>query len=138
MNEQEEITSIINLLKDDEYLFNLVGEAAPQVIFMPFANDANKNYIMVGLFLNDGNLRRDILVSVCKYVVALFLKNHILDGFDGVEIMPCLVKDGRTERILRLSILSHALHDAEHLKAEDIGRVEPVAGMTCILYKNNF
>lgn len=138
MDEHEKIIPILNLIKEDRYLHSLVGAATPQAILMPFAHERGRLYVTIGLFFFEEHLTRDTLISVCKYVVTILKKNNLLSGLDGLEIMPCLVKNEKTERVFRLSILSHALDRVEGLAVEDIDRQEPFEGITCILYKKNF
>jgi len=128
---------VIKLLETDRFLSNYISIAPPQAILMPFAQEHHKTYLMIALFLCEQHCNRSILVSICKRVLELLKIEGLLNGLDGVEIMPCIVKEEKTVRVFRLSILSEALKRAESLDEQDILQAEPSEGITCILYQKD-
>ena len=137
MIERDKMSLIVDSLITDPVLEEIICTALPQAILMPFAHEREKCYVTIALFFTAEIIRKNPLVDVCKHVLKILRLNQLTIGLDGVEILACLVKDGKTERLFRLSVLSHALRIAEELEAKDIEHEEPVDGITCLFYKAN-
>lgn len=125
----------VELVRGDAILRKSIAAAMPQSVVMPFARERQKNYLMIAVFVTDESLNRDALAFICRRIIEVLKSAKVLRDLEGLEIVPCVVLNGRTERILRLSILSHALDQAEHLESTDIVLPNPREDITCILYK---
>lgn len=108
--------------------------APPQATLMPFAKDKTKRYLVVVLFLIEQALNLETLAFICARVVQLLDERELLTQLGGIEIMPCVVRENATTRVLRLSVLSHALEKAKNLSSEEIRTAKPAEGITSYLY----
>ena len=135
MNSSDKVRRILDLVENDPDLIELIGIAPPQAVLMPFARERQKTYVVVVVFIGRQSLNRDILASICRRIVQILRASGLLDDLDGLEIMPSLAADGRTERLFRLSILSGAFAAAEKFAPSDIDKWEPAEGINSKLYK---
>jgi hypothetical protein len=134
MSNDVDLLAVVNCLKGDALLRGLINAATPQAIVMPFAKDHAKSYLFVAVFFDNENLRKDGVFAACKRIVAL-LRGQYLAALDGLEIFVSVVADGRTERVLRLSVLEESLDAFEKLSELDFNTPLPAPGITNLLYK---
>lgn len=118
MSNDVDLLAVVDCLKGDALLRGLINAAPPQAIVMPFAKDHAKSYLFVAVFFDNENLRKDCVFAACKRIVAL-LRGQYLAALDGLEIFVSVVADGRTERVLRLSVLEESLDAFEKLSELD-------------------
>lgn len=108
--------------------------APPQATLMPFAKDKTKRFLVVVLFLIEQALNFETLTFICTRVIQLLDEQEVLSNLGGIEIMPCVVRENVTKRVLRLSVLSHAVEKAKDLSTEEIKIAKPADGITSYFY----
>jgi len=113
----------------------LFWSAPPQAVLMPFAQERTKRYLAVVVFIIDQAMSLDVLASICSRVIEVLKSNNVIDALGGLEVMPCIVREGKTKRVLRLSVLNHALGHAEGLSPSDLKKDCPDDGITCHIYE---
>jgi len=101
---------------------------------MPFARDHARSYLFVAVFFGDKNLGKEAVLITCKRIVAL-LGHEYLATLDGVEILVSVVTAGRTERVLRLSVLKESLDAFESMGGVELNTPAPATGITSLMYK---
>ncbi len=101
---------------------------------MPFAKDKTKRFLVVVLFLIEQALNFETLTFICTRVIQLLDEQEVLSNLGGIEIMPCVVRENVTKRVLRLSVLSHAVEKAKDLSTEEIKIAKPADGITSYFY----
>lgn len=79
-------------------------------------------------------MRLASVVNLGAVQVAL-LRDQYLAAFDGVEVLVSVVTDGRTERVLRLSVLKESLDAFEKMGGLELDTRAPVSGITSLMYK---
>lgn len=105
----------------------------PQAVVMPFAKNHTRKYLTVVLFVIEQAVNFETLAFICSTVVRL-MRDFEGAELAGIEVMPCVVRDGSTQRVLRLSILPEALEKASGLSPVDLREAIPFVGATCQLY----
>lgn len=88
----------------------------------------------VAVFSDNENLGRERVLVACKRIVAL-LRSQYLAALDGVEILVSVVTAGRTERMLRLSVLKESLDAFEKMGGLELNTPTPAPGITSLMYK---
>jgi hypothetical protein len=136
MSDSLQLERITSLVKEDPTL-SVFLDALPQAVIMPFAKDEAKHFLTIVLFIIEQALNREVLAALCCRVVEVLNAGNVISDLEGLEIMPCIVNQGKTRRILRLSILSHAIGRAERLSSADLSLAQPAQGITCHLYEKN-
>lgn len=109
-------------------------EAPPQVVLMPFARETHRSYLTVVVFLIDQALNLETVAFVCTRIIELLDEGDLLQNQGGVEVMPCINRDGAVQRVVRVSVLSKSLEKAKTLRSGDLRLPKPAEGITSHLY----
>ena len=134
MDDQLRIAEAIKSIAEDPGLRDVVIAASPQAVLMPFAQNVGRRYIAVAVFVLEAALQRHLLLSVCKRVYEVLKSRGILEGLDGFEVSPFVLRHGQSKRTFKLSVLSSAFDRVAELTAGDIGNPKIADDITCILY----
>ncbi len=134
MSNDVDLLAVVDCLKGDALLCGLINAALPQAIVMPFAHDHARSYLFVAVFFCNQKLGKDTVLAACKRIVAL-LRGQYLVALDGVEVLVSVVTDGRTERVLRLSVLKESLDAFEKMGRLELNTRAPASGITSLTYK---
>jgi hypothetical protein len=134
MSNDVDLLAVVDCLKSDALLCGLINAAPPQAIVMPFAHDHARRYLFVAVFYDNEKLGKDSILEACKRIVALLRGRHLAE-LDGVEILVSLVTEGRTERVLRLSVLKDSLDALEKMGGLALNTRAPASGITSLMYK---
>jgi len=134
MSNDVDLLAVVDCLQGDARLCGLFNAAPPQAIVMPFAHDHARSYLFVAVFSDNENLGKESVLAACKRIVAL-LRDQYLAALDGVEILVSVVTAGRTERILRLSVLKESLDAFERMGGLELSTRASAPGITSLMYK---
>jgi hypothetical protein len=134
MNNNTDLLAVVECLQNDEFLHELIDAAPPQAIVMPFAKDAERRYLFIAIFFSKDNLRKELVLRVCKRVVEILRRDHMA-CLDGLEILISTVSGPRTERVFRLSVLGEALDRFEEMAEFEFSNHAPAAGISSLVYK---
>ena len=126
-----------SLANDESLRPHFDGPPPSALLNPPSETNITKPYLMVSPDLKEAAVEIGNISFICGRITAVLLHNSLLTGLSGLEILPRVVRNGRAVRILRLSILSHALIRAQSLTPQDLVRAVPFDGCTSIIYEKS-
>lgn len=124
----------VSELTDDPGLSVLLKDP-PMAVVMPVFRDHSKVYLTITAVLIDEASTLRVVTSFCQRTVGILESKGLLDGLEGVEIIPGGVLDGRVRRILRLSVLRQDIGLVKELTEANLRSSNLPGGMTCLLYE---
>jgi len=127
------IPDILEILDNQEEV-RIYFAAPSQAVIVPVANDHDRYFFACVIFVIEQAVDLEVLCAICSKTVQTLRANDCLLGLAGVQIMPCVVRDSKTQRILRLGIADEDLSQAEQLTEQDLARPHLFRASTCHLY----
>jgi hypothetical protein len=133
MNNMQLKAEVIKILKADARLADMWARD-PSAMYIPYKGNRDNFFVLVSLSLRDGTKSLDDLAYASLSTVRLLFIAGILGGAPAVEVVPYIVHEESTTRVLRLSVEQASLEGALRIEAKDLLKYQPIEGVRCEWY----
>ena len=105
----------------------------PDIALIPFMGKRDSFYVLIHLVFVSAESYQ-IAMNACIEVLRFILRSGLVADLPGIEIVPCMPKNDRIQRLFRLSVRTEAYPDALTLSRSDLLVDVPLEGVTCGWY----